>query len=598
MSEYIEFERAAWLPQGFLWLDQAIATRTTALSEYWRVYRKSELYREEDARRFLELVTSTGVRLADPLQWTFYSNHGTQQIIGLLHLSISFPELPDFHRYAQLAIDRQSEQLDVIMDLEGVVLEHSAGYHRLGVELFGIALRYVTLLGQPIPPKWLDKYEGAKRFLWQMRRPDGTFPRVGDTSDVAKGLGPWMTDINEDGRAGELYRDAARRPRQQLMLRSTAGYAILWSGLETDESVESQTVVSWSNFPGRAHKHADELSVNMWTPEGNWWSSVGYWPFGHPDRDAALSWTGSNAQHLVNESAKSPRECRLRGSVANAFAAVIDAERLGPGAFSTRRQLVHVAPDVWLIVDWFHRSNEVGTRTAWGVDHDIEVHAGDDANSFVLTRPATDVRMTTQFVTDPSTTPRIVRGCKDPFAGWLEVDYTPRQTQAILIEQPAEANWAINASIICREDFNSSSECVVMSHGATPDRWRVNLPTPRGDLEIHRVDDRFEIRQSELGSPVELRLNKGRQTAARLGNLAAYAEGLQKYGRGYRDAISYRLRMTKVLALTLVAQELLLLLLPALVAAKKIRAPLSAAAVVFWVFAGIWLHGIRFPLHL
>ena len=69
-----------------------------------------------------------------------------------------------------------------------------------------------------------------------------------------------------------------------------AGYAVWWHGLDAwpDASRLSQTVITWSNYPSRAHKLADDMSVLVWAGGRAWLTNTGYWPYGVQGYDGAI----------------------------------------------------------------------------------------------------------------------------------------------------------------------------------------------------------------------------------------------------------------------------------------------------------------------
>ena len=134
---WASYERAAWFPRGFLWNDHATAARVVVLTEFWRLYRDHPAYEPRVARSVLRLVERSRQLLAKPSHFTFSTNHGVLQNLALLHISLAFPTLPASDRHKQVALSRLSEQMTFFVNDEGVVLEHSAGYHASGQLAWG-----------------------------------------------------------------------------------------------------------------------------------------------------------------------------------------------------------------------------------------------------------------------------------------------------------------------------------------------------------------------------------------------------------------------------------------------------------------------------
>ena len=275
------YEQSAWLPPGEFWNDHAIAARVCVLANFWRLYRHSPGYRPEVARQIFQMVARSEELLAKPGLFTFATNHGMMQNLALWHASLTFPSLPRADEYRRLARARLSDQLKFLVSDEGVVLEHSSGYHVFGMELFAMAFRYLDLMHEPAPPDWIDKYKRAERFYAAMRRPDGSLPMVGDTDDEAVPLGPLVSSFDLDGRPRDFAYRSDWKPAEAVNLYPVSGYAIWWDGLELWPNPQrlAQTFIAWSNFPGHAHKHADEMSVLFWAGGETWLSNIGYWPY-------------------------------------------------------------------------------------------------------------------------------------------------------------------------------------------------------------------------------------------------------------------------------------------------------------------------------
>jgi hypothetical protein len=112
------------------------------------------------------------------------------QNLALFHFCLAFPLLPDAEHYKRLAFHRLNVQLTYYINDEGIVLEHSPGYHRVGLESLSKAIRYVTLWGMTPPLSWIDKYNNAKNVYAQLRLADGRLPLLAtpSISEIRSGL--------------------------------------------------------------------------------------------------------------------------------------------------------------------------------------------------------------------------------------------------------------------------------------------------------------------------------------------------------------------------------------------------------------------------
>src|SRR5256885_814986 len=380
------YERRAWLPAGSMWNDHAVAARVAVLTELWRLYRRHPSYQSELGKEILEQVERSAALLAKQRHFTFASNHGIMQNAALLQVSAAFPMLPEVQRYRDLALSRLHDQMEFFVDDEGVVLEHSAEYHRWGLELLGMICRSLALLQQPIPDEWRRKYERAETVFAALRRPDGSLPTFGDTDGSSDDAGPLVTSFDALGQSEALLHRRRWVPAKSLSFYPIAGNAIWWEGLEHWPSREKlrQTVATWSYFPGHAHKSADEMSVIMWGAGQTWWTNVGYWPYAMAGRSDAESWQNGNAPHLVNESVTSARNTSVLSYGWSRRLGMVDLERRGPGRYTARREVVHLKPDVWLIVDHASGDDKMRTTTTWTTAPDVILKKDTSAASYVL----------------------------------------------------------------------------------------------------------------------------------------------------------------------------------------------------------------------
>jgi hypothetical protein len=486
--EFARYERRAVLPKGLLWNDHAIANRVFVLSDFWAVYRRRPEFEAATATVILDLVSRSGELLAAPAQFTFATNHGIMQNIALLRLSLSFPALPKAREYARLAVDRLDDQLRYYISPEGVVLEHSAGYQYFGIELLGLATRYVQLSGIRVPDEWERKYSRAVEFAAQLRRPDGTLPLYGDTG--------WNT---------RLPRENSARPPLPVGWYPTSGYAVWWDGLDhwPDAAYARQTVVTYSYFPGHAHKHADELSVLLWAGGQIWWTNVGYWPYDRPERRQAESWNGSSAPHLLGEPTDSRRVTGELSRGSSRETVFVDVARDGPDGYRVRRQVVYVRPNNWLIIDAVSGAPTRASVTRWTAGPQVTVHDR-EAGSYVMQSPNKAMRLFVSYFGSPGTTVRSLTNTLGPFLGYG--GNLGAAVAGIEVTQPADDSWSATAWLF---DPNGTVSPVIqpkMEVWRGPEDWSALLPSGQGFLRINRLGDRVTVSLGkQIGEMVTLK---------------------------------------------------------------------------------------------
>ncbi len=591
------YEQRSWLPKGYLWNDHAIAARVSVLADFWRLYRNHPAYDPHVAKVLFQFASRSAYLLSHPAHFTFATNHGVMQNLALWHLYLAFPTLPNVERYKRIALNRLREQLPFYINDEGVVLEHSAGYHRIGLELLSMALRYLTLMSVPIPHDWLDKYRQAADFYAQLRRPDGSLPLFGDTSSLADTAGPLMTRIDPHDQAETLRFQNPWVPKASHTLYPDAGYSIWWRGLDQWPNPRrlNQTVVAWSHFPGHGHKHADEMSVLLWAGGETWWSNVGYWTSGFRGRSEAESWKGSNAPHLKTEPTKSPRYTGLLSFGWSDDLAAIHLERHGPHGYIARRQVIHVQPNLWLVVDQTSGDASDRTTTQWTTSDSVKLTHGRLPGSYDLRAANSSLILTTFLLTSPGTVIQELRGSFTPFAGWLVLDGKNKPVDAIVVEQPADNSRTI--AIWCLKDESDSTlrcpDRPFLEHFANDEQWRIALSGHSASMSIWRTHrgvyvDAAGAEQSR--KRVMLTRTNGISPRS-LEIRTAYESAARKYPK-FRDVMDYRIRVTYVLISIFVVQEAFFFAYRRM--DLKYGALWRILSVLCWAFAGLWLVMVYF----
>jgi hypothetical protein len=557
---WAEYEQRAWLPRGLLWNDHAVAGRIISLANFWRFYRNDREYDPGTARVILELVARTSKLLADPSHFTAATNHGVMQNLALWHYSLAFPTLPQAGQYHDLALDRMRDALAFQMNEEGVVLEHSPSYQLGGMIRLRDAIEYLRWLKMPIPDDWLLKQERAKQFYKNLRLPDGSLPVFGDTSsgiDYDKRLRYHVADPKF---LGDVLRPVP------FSLYPVAGYSIWWDGLDKWPDVRqlAQVVLAWSHFPGHAHKHAEEMSLWLWARGRRWITNTGDWPHG-PRRDDAKSWAGSNAPHLIGESAESSRQTRLLYSATSRDAAFIDLERSGAEGYAAQRQVLWIKPDIWLVLD--HVRNPAGrvSRTVWTTPHNVTVEKGSFKNSFLFTIDETTSGQTLSgiFLGSAGNQTKTYKGSFSPFAGWEVIDNRVMPAPAIVVDQPgpvawSAAIWSLAESGRAREQLPSSAR---MARWEDPQDWTLAVAVGKAELEIRRQRDRVIIHNG--GKAVNgqtLSLSAGPDVSQDYQQLRdGFHRTVAKYPQ-FDPNFRYRVKVTLGLLALLLIQEIVLLL--------------------------------------
>lgn len=564
------YEATARLPKGFLWEEHATANRVYVLSDFWALYRQRADFDPAVAAAVLRLAARSGAVLAGPQHFIYATNHGVMQNIALLRLRLAFPFLPNADGYAAVAMQRLAQQLPFYVSPEGVILEHSAGYQFFGLELLKQMFRYAQMLSLSVPEEWTARYALARAYADQLRRPDGTVPVYGDTNWASR----WPAyDAGRPGRATGWY--------------PISGYAVWWDGLDRwPESRQlRQTVTTFSYYPGHAHKHADDLSVLLWAGGQAWWSNVGYWPYDAAERAYVESWKGSNAPHLVDEPAVSERVPRLLSRGSSATAVALDALREGPGGYHARRQVVHVRPDTWLILDVTDGVPGGTSLTRWSTDYGVDLRPGDADRCYILTAKRGAAQIVSQFFGSPSMTHRLIPKALGAFRARTAQETEEQTVRAVDVTQSSDGAWT--AAVWRFETADPASTCGAapsMTAWGGPEQWLVSLPGAHTPMQIAREGHRLTVRQGANADSLILSAVDVRSERSAIRAAFHRAEGAY-------PAFPLRLRYRQWASYGLIAIAVMQELTLALVAERRRRAYglLRLATLALWITGGVLL---------
>jgi hypothetical protein len=593
---WADCERSAWLPRGYLWNDHAVASRAAVLAHFWRLYRNRPDYNPEVARPILEFAARTGQWLAKPGNFTVTTNHGVMENLALWQLRLAFPYLPGSEENARLAFTRLNTQLSFYMDDEGVVLEHSSGYHAFGLHLMGLAFRYLSLLHKPVPDPWIERYECARKYYAQLKRPDGTLPIWGDTDGAPDAYTSAAMPADAYVQTMPFGRTLPEIPRAPASLYPVSGYSIWWDGLSspTGLAAPSQTAVAWSYFPGLGHKHADEMSVLFWSGGQTWWTDVGYWAFGDEEnRDTAVSWSGSDAPHLVGESGSSARETRLLSWGWSEPMAALDLQRKGPGNYAAERQVLRLAPDLWLVLDSTSGDTNSRTTTTWTSAYDAGIEDGKLRGSYVV-HGANGAALAAYLLGSKEMTAREFRGSRTPFGGWEMFKGVPQPAPAIVTEQPANGSWAATLWSSPMDPAAVASyfaQSPAMSQWKDSHEWTITIPHSKRIVSIRRAGDTIFF-GSDLSSGRAAKLvlqGAADVTEQRRAILRAHEEALRRYPK-FAEFVKYRVKVTYLLLTVLVLQGIFAIIYRQ--RGGRHLLVLWVLAMSAWVASGIYIYAV------
>lgn len=583
-----EFERGAVLPKGFLWNDHAVASRAMVLSEFWYRYRNHRLFNAPNAQAMVDLAENTARLLSRANLYTYRTNHGFMQNVGLAKLSLSFPGTRKMEEYAKLSFQRMLEQIEFFFDEDGVVLEHSPGYHVFGMELLDDLIALMKAAGHSVPASVIATRKKSLAFLRRIVRPDGTLPRIGDTypREVLERYPNRVAAWADDGAGLDKNRRIA------TVIFGKSGYAI-HRKLAIDRSPTTVHLTAfWGYLPHMGHKHADELSLHYWAGGTDWWTAVGYWPYTRSDRLMAICWDGSNAPHLIGETCgRSARTARALSAAQSEVGFALDLLREGPEGFRVRRQIVSLTDGVKLTVDSFDDSRQRQARIVWLSDPTNRV-AKSGNNYYRLESAKSLNSLSVQFLSSDGTPVRSEFGDPGSTIGWV-ADRDMRPAPAFVVELPSQDSWSLNVSVLETNKQVRFAGDAKMIYWRGPETWEIAVPLREGTLTIQRTRERILIRDGALGAG-EILTMKGVSASDQVDQFAlqAYKNAESRYGIPFDPFIKYRLRITWLLMIMTFVHFMYLLGLSRLGDRAKLYG--LVAPIVGWPVLMTWLFTVYF----
>lgn len=583
---FAEFERDLLTDVGNVRNDHAIAARVGVLMRFWRLYRHRADFDNTVADAVLNQVSRCAEFLGKTSLFTAATNHGVMQNIALLQAAAAFPALPDVQVWRDTARSRLRKQMAFYVNGEGVVLEHGSGYHRFGVTLMGMVLQLLEWNRLPAIDGLAHKYALGVIFLDRLLRPDGSIPRIGDTS------GQILPDA-----ASHRYPSPGGVADLSLLLSDgthiypSAGYAITERSLAQQTGTHfgvSHATVYWSHFSGHGHEVAAEGSFLLWAAGTDWVGNTGYWPYGLPGRTKATGWRGSNAPHLSGEAATSPRTTALLAYAADGRSHLLDIARTIENGPRLRRQVVQIDEKSWLVLDSLATPLAKPVDRLWTLAPQLAIDDDGTGNGVTAKDPLTGWRLRMDFLGDRPLAVRRMRGSLEPFGGWVMNGPRPTPTLSYEIRQEPGSRWVATVFSLAPPGADPGSPRSVM-HYAAEDDWSMSVDAGESRAtSVQRRGDQLSV--DEAGATarhIGLVIPASGSPAERATIQQALAGTLREFHR-FHPLLFYRYRLSYAIA------GVALALLVAWLWARRRGGHLSSLAstlgLIFWTVAATWIH--------
>jgi len=555
-----KFEQDVWSPESFVWNDHAVAARSEILANFWYHYKSYPGFDLENGRKLLKMATRQAEFLAREINYTFKTNHGTMQNIAILKSILFFPEIIEIQNLKKIAVNNLTKQFDFFINDEGVILEHSAEYHSFGLRLISTTIQLFKLLDVDISDDITEKYAQGINFLKALRRTDGTLPKLGDTNERIDEIGQKLLTKEYGKSKKNISEESFFRPDKEVTFKPAAGYAVWWSGLDFWPAQDklTQTAITWSYFPFMGHKHADELSFNLWKAGQEWWTSIGYWPYTDNRRENAISWTGANGPHLVHEKLHSKRTSSVLSHFNNNQIKVIELNRVRTDGFTVRRQILAISDFIWITLDSFDDPENRQAQVVWNLHPTLLSIPKEDEREFLISGKKTNLSMDVFFRGADGMKIRKVNGLENPMAGWVGSGQNLFPSEAFIINQKSDQSWLAAISVFgprlenTKDNKHNNTADINWSN---PQDWDANIFHYGEKITVKRSGDTITVnnpRVNEASSSIKLTaVSKNAQSQEKTSS--AYYKAEKIHGKRFLPFIAYREKMTTVLAIGFIA---------------------------------------------
>lgn len=271
VQEFID-EVESWLDSnpyliGINWTcTMDVAIRVCNLIAGFYFFKESQEISDSFLLRFLKSLKQHGKYILHNLEMT--GNHYISDIVGLIYLSVCFPELIDTKKWKEFAIKELIKEMDKQVYPDGCDFEASTCYHRLALELFFFATllavmndsefngeNYERVCQKIFGEKYTNKLFKMFEAVLYLLKPNGRMPQIGDNDSGRFHIFAYreILDMRYLLTLGAIFfRETKFRVREfgfceeALWIFGEKGYWI-WKGLEEN---------SYKNIKSRSFSHS------------------------------------------------------------------------------------------------------------------------------------------------------------------------------------------------------------------------------------------------------------------------------------------------------------------------------------------------------
>jgi hypothetical protein len=187
MAERLMVLLESWIAEnphgiGINWTSSLeVAFRAIAWCWIWALTCESSTWTPRRVQRFLVSLWHHGrhIERFDSIHHS-PNTHLTGEGLGLLYVGLMFPELRRAAEWAALGQDILESELDAQVLGDGMHYERSVGYHKYTAEFYIHYLLLARAFGLVVNDSTRDRVRAQVDAARLLRRPDGTWPVIGD----------------------------------------------------------------------------------------------------------------------------------------------------------------------------------------------------------------------------------------------------------------------------------------------------------------------------------------------------------------------------------------------------------------------------------
>lgn len=187
MAERLMVLLDSWIAEnphgiGINWASSLeVAFRAIAWCWIWSLTFKSTAWTPTRLQRFLVSLWhhARHIERFDSIHHS-PNTHLTGEGLGLLYVGLMFPEMRRAAEWANLGQDILESELDAQILSDGMHYERSVGYHKYTAEFYLHYLLLARAFGLAVPESTRDRVRAQVDAARLLRRPDGTWPVIGD----------------------------------------------------------------------------------------------------------------------------------------------------------------------------------------------------------------------------------------------------------------------------------------------------------------------------------------------------------------------------------------------------------------------------------